>query len=656
MARRKQAWSGWGAPAMKRVAGWDFDHRLNGYITTAADRFSCDCGEEFATPSGYRKCGSCGRAWNSYVIGSDSHGKEAALEKVIVREIPVRKDVIVASKRRRAAPQQYPQMKPENVMVDSPQEQENLSSFVNKNLNTARNPYDPWQREMAHRGLQWNWGQGPRGGGYEGENGEFQPPSRPAPYTMNQLTYPGHERDQYIDFAESDHWKESSPYHGSTPYAKELAQWRASNPHPNPNSFKSDVDDLYDARRAENPNMAFSRKEKFHNYHKTLRDQGLKYQNIKVRGGSGGFVPPDAWNPGDDLTPYVMSNRRRRASRPRTAESDCTCWEGYERVPGTKPCAKGSCRKKEARRYVAWCRQVGRMPSTTGLRRFRTAVRMVRIAKGDGAPYQDREYSPGMWSGIHGHYYYPDRIPKIHDYDQFRKDNPDWFNEDGSPNPPPMEDSNPWSMSSRKIAPPMNMSPRSKYLAPDKHPRDDRINDLYRRLSEDEIKQHWPEIPREEWTGYPGAVRYPGSPYHEPRMYSGMWPSDPGAYKVHAPGWETGMAPEKPNPSAMPKKVKPRPMDPSSAQSGLMEARRRRADRHTLRRIDLQEQEPEPEQDTVSIEHFSSRRRRAELFDITEEGETSKGKGKKSNTPTMRKNPDTWTKHKQNGQFSKRWN
>lgn len=105
-ASRKKAWSGWGgaSASMKRVAGWEFDHRLNGYITTAADKFSCDCGSEFNTPSGYRKCGSCGRAWNSYVIGTDNgHGKEAALEKVICREIPVRKDVIVASKRRREA-------------------------------------------------------------------------------------------------------------------------------------------------------------------------------------------------------------------------------------------------------------------------------------------------------------------------------------------------------------------------------------------------------------------------------------------------------------------------------------------------------------------------------------------------------------------------
>lgn len=26
-------------------------------------------------------------------------------------------------------------------------------------------------------------------------------------------------------------------------------------------------------------------------------------------------------------------------------KADCTCWEGYKRVPGTKPCAPGSCEK-----------------------------------------------------------------------------------------------------------------------------------------------------------------------------------------------------------------------------------------------------------------------------------------------------------------------
>ena len=330
-SNRRQAWSGWGGASlsMKRVAGWDFDHRLNGYITAAADTFSCDCGENFSTPSGYRKCGSCGRAWNSYVIGTDGHGKEAALEKVICREIPVRKDVIVASRRK---------------------------------------------------------------------------------------------------------------------------------------------------------------------------------------------------------------------------------------------------------------------------------------AAGD-KPFEDTELSPGMWRGIHHHYPYPDRIPEIYDYEQFRTDNPDWFHPDGSPNPPPMVDSNPWSMSSRKMAPPMNWSPRSQYQAPDQHPQYG-MNDLYRRLNEDEIKQHWPEIPREKWTGYPGAVKYRGGKYHEPTMYSSSFPAEPGLYKVHAPGWETGMPAEKPKPTAMPKRVKGRPVnDPSSAEAGLTIAKRRTADKHTLRRIDLRDMmDQEPEEEKPEIEHFAARR------------------------------------------------
>ena len=28
-------------------------------------------------------------------------------------------------------------------------------------------------------------------------------------------------------------------------------------------------------------------------------------------------------------------------------KEDCNCWDGYKRVPGTKPCEKGSCMKEE---------------------------------------------------------------------------------------------------------------------------------------------------------------------------------------------------------------------------------------------------------------------------------------------------------------------
>lgn len=43
-----------------------------------------------------------------------------------------------------------------------------------------------------------------------------------------------------------------------------------------------------------------------------------------------------------------------RAAAARLAKDDgkCTCWEGYERVPGTEPCASKSCRKKTSARVA----------------------------------------------------------------------------------------------------------------------------------------------------------------------------------------------------------------------------------------------------------------------------------------------------------------
>ena len=41
----------------------------------------------------------------------------------------------------------------------------------------------------------------------------------------------------------------------------------------------------------------------------------------------------------------IMANRKMAKG-----DSDCTCWEGYERVPGTEPCASKSCRKKTSAR------------------------------------------------------------------------------------------------------------------------------------------------------------------------------------------------------------------------------------------------------------------------------------------------------------------
>lgn len=38
----------------------------------------------------------------------------------------------------------------------------------------------------------------------------------------------------------------------------------------------------------------------------------------------------------------------------------CNCWKGYSRVPGTKPCAPGSCRKDKLVRGFAKKRLKGK--------------------------------------------------------------------------------------------------------------------------------------------------------------------------------------------------------------------------------------------------------------------------------------------------------
>lgn len=98
-ANRKQAWSGWGPaqfPKARKVAGWDWDDGLQAYLASSPRQFTCGCGQEHQTPNGYQRC-KCGKAYNSYVIGTGGSNKEAAAEKFLVREIPVRPDVIVGA-------------------------------------------------------------------------------------------------------------------------------------------------------------------------------------------------------------------------------------------------------------------------------------------------------------------------------------------------------------------------------------------------------------------------------------------------------------------------------------------------------------------------------------------------------------------------------
>lgn len=98
---RKQAWSGWGPsqkPKRHKVSGWQWDEYQNGYISNKPRLFQCSCGEPVRVPD-YRNC-KCGKIWNTYVIGTGGDRHEASAEKYIAREIPARKDVIVAGRKK----------------------------------------------------------------------------------------------------------------------------------------------------------------------------------------------------------------------------------------------------------------------------------------------------------------------------------------------------------------------------------------------------------------------------------------------------------------------------------------------------------------------------------------------------------------------------
>lgn len=70
----------------------------------------------------------------------------------------------------------------------------------------------------------------------------------------------------------------------------------------------------------------------------------------KVKGERSGIY---AFDLGETVYEAGMYKNVAFGSRRIVAEKECTCWEGYERVPGTEPCEKGSCRKKTSRRRTS---------------------------------------------------------------------------------------------------------------------------------------------------------------------------------------------------------------------------------------------------------------------------------------------------------------
>ncbi|AVO24962.1 hypothetical protein KHQ84_gp013 [Rhodococcus phage Finch] len=92
MSKRKTAsmWDSVSTASRHKVAGWDWDERLSGYVAEGSSlHFACICGANVEAP-GYTNC-VCGKRWNSYPIVAEGSSR------LVCREIPVR-DVVLARK------------------------------------------------------------------------------------------------------------------------------------------------------------------------------------------------------------------------------------------------------------------------------------------------------------------------------------------------------------------------------------------------------------------------------------------------------------------------------------------------------------------------------------------------------------------------------
>ena len=89
---RRVAFSMWDSLTEPRhkVAGWDWDERLSGYVADAAADFACVCGSNVEAP-GYCAC-RCGKVWNSYQITANGS------TRLICREIPMRADAVLSNR------------------------------------------------------------------------------------------------------------------------------------------------------------------------------------------------------------------------------------------------------------------------------------------------------------------------------------------------------------------------------------------------------------------------------------------------------------------------------------------------------------------------------------------------------------------------------
>ena len=128
--------------------------------------------------------------------------------------------------------------------------------------------------------------------------------------------------------------------------------------------FAADLDDdlLEDAKGYKNPTGGLTQKGRDH-YNRTTGSNlkaPVTTPPSKLKAGSkpanrrksfcarmGGMEGPMK-KPNGEPTRKALALRKWNCEETQIDEKTCNCWDGYKRVPGTKPCAPGSCTKSSA--------------------------------------------------------------------------------------------------------------------------------------------------------------------------------------------------------------------------------------------------------------------------------------------------------------------
>lgn len=134
-----------------RVEGYRWDDHLAAYVANERKPFRCTtagCDTEISPP-GHTTCASCGRLWNAYAIGDGQHLASDQADMYLVREIPIRDNVIMANRHFAERENEAE----DNVNSDGPFQDypEDVEFYSDDELENAPAPHAPGETDMDTR-------------------------------------------------------------------------------------------------------------------------------------------------------------------------------------------------------------------------------------------------------------------------------------------------------------------------------------------------------------------------------------------------------------------------------------------------------------------------------------------------------------------------